>query len=119
VDTSGWKDLLQRDLDYLLGWSDTWQMPFNVSKSQVMHLGKDNQEFEYFMGSHKLEIVKERRDFGVQFVNNLKPSRQCQLAYSKASRFLGMLGRTISYKDDDLLVRLYKSLVRPHLEYCV
>jgi len=24
-----------------------------------MHLGKDNQEFEYFTGSHKLEIVKE------------------------------------------------------------
>ena len=67
MDISGEKDLLQRDLDYLLDWSNTWQMPFNVLKCQVMHLGKDNQEFEYFMGSHKLKIVKERRDFGVQF----------------------------------------------------
>jgi len=29
-----------------------------------------------------------------------------------------MISRTISYKDADLLARIYKSLVRPHLEYC-
>jgi len=92
-------------------------MPFNVSKCQVMHLGKDNKEFEYFMGSHKLEIVEKGRDFGVQFANNLKPSRQCQLAYSKASRVLGMIGRTISYKDDDLLMRLYKPSRQCQLAY--
>jgi len=28
-------------------------------------------------------------------------------------------GRTISYNDGDLLVGLFKSLVQPHLEYCV
>ena len=89
ISYSGEKDLLQRDLDYLLDWSDIWQMPFNVSKCQVMHLGKDNQDFEYFMGGHKLlETVTEGRDLGVQFTNNLKPSRQCQLAYSKASTVL-------------------------------
>jgi len=79
-----------------------------------MHLGKDNQEFDYFMGSNKLEVVKEQRDLGVHFTDNLKSSRQCQLAYSKASKVLGMIGRTISYKNADLLVKLYKSLVRPH-----
>jgi len=47
----GERDLLQRDLQYLLGWSDTWQMPFNVSKCQVMHLGNDNKDFDHFMGS--------------------------------------------------------------------
>ena len=103
---------------YLLDWSDTWQMPFNVAECQVMHLGKENNEFDYFMGSHKLEVVDEERDLGEHFVKNLKPSKQCQLAYSKASKLFGMIGRTISYKDADLMVRLYKSLVRPHLEYC-
>jgi len=56
VDNSGERDLLQRDLQYLLDWSDTWQMPFNVAKCQVMHLGKDNKEFDYFMGSHTAHI---------------------------------------------------------------
>jgi len=44
---------------------------------------------------------------------------QCQYAYSKASRALGLIGRTISFKTKDVLIRLYKTFVRPHLEYCV
>jgi len=31
----------------------------------------------------------------------------------------GMIKRTISYKKPEIMVRLYKTLVRPHLEYCV
>ena len=30
-----------------------------------------------------------------------------------------MIRRTVSYKSRDVLLRLYKSLVRPHLEYCI
>ena len=30
-----------------------------------------------------------------------------------------MINRTIRYKERRIMVRLYKSLVRPHLEYCV
>jgi len=30
-----------------------------------------------------------------------------------------MINRTIRYKERGIMVRLYKSLVRPHLEYCV
>jgi len=50
--------------------------------------------------------------------DNLKPTRQCQQAYSKASKALRLIGRTISFKSKDVLLRLYKTLVRPHLEYC-
>ena len=50
---------------------------------------------------------------------NLKPARQCQLAYAKASKALGLISRTISFKSASVLLKLYKLLVRPHLEYCV
>ena len=40
-------------------------------------------------------------------------------AYAKASRSLGLIARTISYKSSDVLLKLYKSLVRPHLRNCV
>ena len=36
-----------------------------------------------------------------------------------AARTLGMINRTITYKERGILVNLYKSLVRPHLEYCM
>ena len=29
-----------------------------------------------------------------------------------------MIGRTVVFRSQDVLTRLYKSLVRPHLEYC-
>ena len=41
------------------------------------------------------------------------------LVYTNSSRALGMIHRTTSLKTPSVLLRLYKSLVRPHLEYCI
>ena len=82
-------------------------------------VGSRNQKFHYFMDNVKLETVTKERDLGVCISETLKPSMQCQQAYSKASKALGLIGRTISYKSKDVLLRLCKTLVRPHLEYCV
>jgi len=70
------------------------------------------------MGNYKLEPVTEEKDLGILITDNLKPSKQCQLAYSKV-KALGLIGRAISYRNKDILVRIYKTLVRPHLEYSV
>ena len=51
--------------------------------------------------------------------SNLKSSNQCIQACSKANKMLGMIKRTIRYKKPEIIVRLYKALLRPHLEYCV
>jgi len=69
-----------------------------------MHLGGNNQKFDYFMGSHKLEAVSQEKDLGVWITDNLKPSTQCQYAYSEASRALGLIGRTISFESKDVLI---------------
>ena len=50
--------------------------------------------------------------------SHLKVNEHCQEAYRKANRMLGLVKRTIEYRDPLVLVSLYKSLVRPHLEYC-
>ena len=46
-------------------------------------------------------------------------SKHCSQAYAKANKLLGVINRTIVYKSSDILLQLYKSLVRPHLEYCI
>ncbi len=51
--------------------------------------------------------------------SDLKCSRQCREAYNKAVRVLGMINRTIQFKSKRILVCLYKSLVRPLLEYSI
>ena len=66
-----------------------------------------------------LEVLHQEKDLGVVISNDLKVSQQCQQAYNKASRILGLINRTIEYRHRDILLRLYKSLVRPHPEYSI
>jgi len=98
------RQTIQCDIDSILEWSDKWQMPFNSSKCVVMHLGKGNQEFTYFMGNQQLDTVDEQRDLGIVIMKNLKPSRQCHKAYARASKSLGLIYQTISYKKSGYLV---------------
>jgi len=66
-----------------------------------------------------LDKVTEEKDLGIVIINNLKVSKHCSQAYAKANKLLGVISRTIVYKTSDILLQLYKSLVRPHLEYCI
>ena len=58
------------------------------------------------------------RDLGVIITDDLKVASNCQAAYGKASRALGMIKRSIVFKSREILLPLYKSLVRPLVEYC-
>ena len=49
----------------------------------------------------------------------MKVSEQCQIAASKGNQILWLVRRTIAYKEKQLIVPLYKAIVRPHLEYCI
>ena len=96
------------------------QQPFYIIQPKLsMQIGNCELQRQYFMGNHKLEVVHQEKDLGVVISNDLKVSQQCQQAYSKASRILGHINRTIEYRHTDILLRLYKSLVRPHLEYSI
>jgi len=48
----------------------------------------------------------------------MKVALHCRDSYSKANRMLGMISRTIAYRHPTVLLNLYKSLVRPHVDYC-
>jgi len=54
--------------------------------------------------------------------SSLKTAANCKEAYTKANRTLParphIISRTIKYRNSTLLINLYKSLVRPHLDYC-
>ena len=56
---------------------------------------------------------------GVLVSNNLKVGPQCNQAFQKANLMLGLLKRMIDNKTLHIMLSLYKSLVRPHVEYCV
>ena len=108
---------LQKDIDILGKWAQQWQMKFNVDKCKVVHYGKDIR-FKYSLCGQPIIEVASEKDLGVVFSRDLKVSIQCREAYSKASQSLGLIHRIIKFKNQSILVPLYKSMVRPHLEYC-
>jgi hypothetical protein len=112
-------DILTEDLHKIFQWSVDWQMLFNVDKCTVMHLGSKNPQCEYKMGNNILKISKQERDLGVIIDSSGKSTEQCKMAVKKANAVLGMIKRNIVFKSKDVIVRLYKALVRPKLEYCI
>ena len=56
-------------------------------------------------------------DLGVWISADMKCSKQCMYAFNKATRSLGMIKRTIRFMDTRVMLSLYKTLVRPHVEY--
>ena len=112
-------DILREDLCNIFQWSVDWQMLFNLDKCTVIHLGSKNPQREYKMGNNILKKSKQERDLGVIIDSSGKSTEQCIMAVKKANTVLGMIKRNIVYKSKDVIVRLYKALVRPKLEYCV
>ena len=108
---------LQEGLNKLCEWGNTWSMSFNVKKCKVMHFGRNNPGNKYMMNGVELEVVDDERDIGVKVSANLKPSKHCQEAASKARVVLGQLSRCFHYRDKFVFLRLYKQYVRPHMEF--
>ncbi len=81
--------------------------------------GTRNLKYDYEMSGEKLESVHCVKDLGVTIASNLKFSQQCKEAASKANRMLGFIKRNSSFKNRDIILALYNSLVRPHLEYAM
>jgi hypothetical protein len=119
VSDPGSVDVLRDDLKSLCHWSEDWQMVFNVDKCKVMHFGAHNAKETYSINNNVLADVIEERDLGVIIQDNLKVSEQCSKVVKTANCILGMIRRSFENKSSDIILPLYKSLVRPHLEYCV
>ena len=111
--------MLQNDLINLCNWSKDWLMLFNVDKCKVMHFGYNNKKNNYVMDGNILEEVDIERDLGIITQSNLKWNEQCANAVKSANMTLGMIKRSFSYLDKDMVLQLYTSLVRPKLEYSI
>lgn len=110
---------LRADLKHLYDWSVDWQMLFNTEKCKVMHFGHRNVAGTYSLGDNFITDCNQEKDLGVIVSSTLKSSSQCVAAANSANRTLGMIKRTFINRDRNTLLRLYQSLVRPKLEYCV
>ena len=110
---------LQDDLNKLIEWSEKWQMLFNFGKCKCLHTGHGNEDAQYTMGDTVLNTTSKEKDLGLTISADMKVSEQCGIAAAKGNQILGLIRRNIVYKEKELIIPLYKTIVRPHLEYCI
>ena len=94
-------------------------MLLNFGKCKCIHIGHGNRDEEYKMGDAVLGRTTQEKDLRVTFSADMKISEQRGIAASKGNQILGLIRRTIMYNEKQLIVPVYKAIVRPHLEYCI
>ena len=99
-----------------------WNLYFNVTKCKILHIGKNNQEIDCKMkvsedNYDNITKCEEEKDLGVIFNKYLSFDVHIQNSINKANSMIGIIRRTFTFIDGEIFTNLYKSLVRPHLEY--
>ena len=93
---------------------------FNKEKTkQVVISRKHHQDFPpVFMNGHKLEISSSITQLGLFISSNLTWKPHINSIAKHASQKLGFLSRVRGYFSPSQLLTIYKSQIRPSLEYC-
>ena len=85
---------------------------------QIDSTGHGNEDAQYTMCDTVLNTTVKEKDLGLTISADMKVSEQCGIAAAKGNQILGLIRRNIVYKEKELIIQLYKIIVRPHLEYC-
>ena len=96
-------------------------MFYNDAKCHHLHIGSRDLGVNYVIPLHQGLTMLEK----VTSENDLRVTIDCKLNFRDhiaqkvniANRNLGIIFRTFTYLDSVIFLNLYKSLVRPHLEY--
>ena len=109
--------LFQSDIEALLSWSTEWDLHFNSSKCCVLHFGRSNNKADYGINDRPLVKKEQERDLGIMFCTNFKFDQHISLIAKKANKQLGIIRKVFSRRKPETIISLYKTFVRPHLEY--
>ena len=71
----------------------------------------------YVMENHNLNWSNCEKDIGVFMDNTVDTDRHIDYAVNKANRDLVILKTTCECMDKDIFNQIFKTLVKPHLEY--
>ena len=83
----------------------------------MLHIGSNQRYREYRLGSDCITSSSIEKDLGILVDNKLKFHEQCSAVVAKANRLLGVIRRSFDCTNAEMILRLYKSLVRPVIEY--
>ena len=97
VDNQNASIILQNDIDTLQKWELTWDMEFDPSKCQVLHISRARQPIlsQYILHGEILDSVDCARYLEVSISKDLTWNTHIKVILSKANRTLGFVKREI------------------------
>jgi len=119
INTEEDQTYLQRDLNKLNKWTETWLLQLHPEKCKYLHIGKNLhwQDRKYDLGGKTIERSVEEKDIGVIIDQNLTFSKHISENVKKAHSMTAMIRRIFQFLDAKTFIPLYKTMVRTHLEY--
>ena len=113
--------ILQDDLNSLAQWETDWQIKFNIAKCHSMrvirHLPENIIHFDYSFHQQKLEQVQSAKYLEITITDNLDWGQHISEISSKATKTMSFLRRNLTLAPRHTKESVYKTLVRPQLEY--
>ena len=110
---------LQDDIYRLSSWAEKWQLKFHPEKCKILHVGEGNSNY-YRLTNTDCDFLPRtqiQKDLGVYIDDKLNFNEHVSRAVTKANQTLGLIRRSFQYLDKETLCLLFKSIVRPLLEY--
>ena len=115
------REILQKDLHAMSLWADKWLLSFHPDKLKKLTISRNEfqKERRYCVGADLVKEVNSEVDLGVCVDRDLNFNENRKLKIGKATRMVGAIRRAFRYLDGKTFVKLYKSMVRCHLEFAV
>ena len=111
------QEILQKDLQSLESWANTWGMRFNAKKCYILSISKKGIQKFYQLDSTILKEVENNPYLGLTLSNDLKWSTHINKISNKASSTLGFIQRNLKKCPQECKKTAYIALVRSTLEY--
>ena len=109
----------KNDLVKQENWSDTWLLKLHAEKCKHMNIHRTPKEDDgkYNLLGQEISKVKDEKDIGVVIDEELSFDKHICEKVNKANYISAVLRRTFRNLNADILLPLYKTLVRTHLDY--
>ena len=111
---------LESDLRDTLDWGRKWLVDFNAGKTQLVSFdrSKNTGAIDVKMDGSVLEEKTSFKMLGLNFSSKLDWGSYIVSIAKTASKKIGVLIRSMKFLSPEVALYLYKSTIRPCMEYC-
>ena len=90
-------------------------MPLSLNKSGVLHCGDINPILQYILDGHRLPVMSQYKDLGVQMIERATYRDHINIAAAQSSKLSGAIFYSFRTRQPILLWTAYLAYVKPKL----